>query len=251
MRLKPSIFILLLVVSATGFWSSCTDTFEEFPTDQLELSYFPVEVGRIWTYQVDSVLYSNFTNTTTESTSFIQDEVISMADDVSGEQRYLVQRSWRRSLQDRWRIDHVWFMTRTEQQAILSIDNVRTINLIFPPREGTQWDGNSFIREGFIVNVGGENIEMYKNWNYEIISRGLSEVIGVNSYDEVVQVQQANDENAIELRESFEKYAKGIGLVYKEQRILDTQCIEQCDGQSWEEKAQKGFILTQTLIDHN
>lgn len=240
------ICLLGLIFSLLG----CNDEFETLPDDQLELSYFPVDIGRTWTYQVDSVVYSNFSNTQIETTSFIQDEITGMETDAAGATRFLVRRSWRRTLEERWASTDIWFMSRSENQATQTMENIRTINLIFPPREGVEWDGNSFIREGLIVNIGGENIEMFKNWNYQIGSV-TSEVVGVLSFDEVLEVQQANDENAIELRFSTEKYAKGVGLIYKEQRILDTQCIEQCDGQSWEEKAQKGFILRQTIIDHN
>jgi hypothetical protein len=67
----------------------------------------------------------------------------------------------------------------------------------------------------------------------------------------VVTVQNADSENLIELRLAHEKYARGVGLVYRELWILDTQCIEDCIGMTWEQKAEKGFILKQTLIDHN
>jgi hypothetical protein len=67
----------------------------------------------------------------------------------------------------------------------------------------------------------------------------------------VLTVREADSENLIELRRSRVKYAKGIGLVYRELWVLDTQCIEQCDGKPWEEKAEKGFILSQTITAHN
>lgn len=247
--MRNQVLLLLCTIGMLGIWSGCNDTYETLPDDQLELSYFPTDIGKTWTYQVDSTIYSNFASTTFETTSYIHDEVIDMNVDASGEERYVIRRSWRRSLEAEWKVKDIWFMSRSNTQASQTVENIRTINLLFPPREGTQWDGNSFIREGFIVVVGGENIEMYKNWNYEILGEAKPELIGLLNFDEVLEVQQANDENAIELRYSIEKYAKGVGLVYKEQKILDTQCIEQCDGQPWEEKAQKGFILRQTIVD--
>ena len=89
---------------------------------------------------------------------------------------------------------------------------------------------------------------MFKNWNYRLREFAVADTIGGMNYDEVMVIEQANNENSIELRRAQEKYAKGIGLVYRELYILDTQCIADCEGQTWEEKAEKGMILKQTLI---
>ena len=50
-------------------------------------------------------------------------------------------------------------------------------------------------------------------------------------------------------RFALEKYARGIGLAYREYWILDTQL--NTDDRPWDQKAQRGFIFTQVLIDHN
>lgn len=231
--------------------SSCSDTIEDFGTDQLELDFFPVELGKYWEYQLDSIVYSGFSGTETETTSYAREEIFELDTDATNETRYLVRRTWRRSLEDSWTLTDIWTMTRSESQATKTEENIRLINLIFPPREGASWSGDSFVRDGFIVTIGGENLEMFKNWDFEITSRMEQELVGISTYEDVITVQQADDENAIELRFSQEKYAKNIGLVYREQRILDTQCIDVCEGQPWEEKAQRGFILRQTIIDFN
>ena len=44
----------------------------------------------------------------------------------------------------------------------------------------------------------------------------------------------------------FEKYAKDIGLIYKEMWILDTQKSE--SAAPWEVKAEEGFILKKSLV---
>ena len=57
--------------------------------------------------------------------------------------------------------------------------------------------------------------------------------------------------NLIELREAIEKYARNVGLIEKQMRILDTQCIIECEGEPWEVKAEKGFILKQRILEFN
>ncbi|MCC6724075.1 MAG: hypothetical protein IT258_06155, partial [Saprospiraceae bacterium] len=102
-----------------------------------------------------------------------------------------------------------------------------------------------------IVTVAGESIEMFKGWDYRILQAGEAASFGALQFDETATVEESDSENLIELRRSMSTYAKGIGLVYRELWILDTQCLENCVGQSWEEKAEKGFILKQTITNYN
>jgi hypothetical protein len=78
-----------------------------------------------------------------------------------------------------------------------------------------------------------------------------TESIGDLQFDKVAIVLLTDDgeENTIERRYALEKYARGVGLIYKEYEILDSQCST-CT-EPWSEKAEKGFILKQTLIEYN
>jgi hypothetical protein len=69
------------------------------------------------------------------------------------------------------------------------------------------------------------------------------------TYNQVAIVSLADSENLIEYRWGREYYAKGIGLIYKELRVLDTQKIDPTT--AWEEKAEKGFIVKQRLLSYN
>ena len=113
------------------------------------------------------------------------------------------------------------------------------------------WNGNKFIDEGTVISVAGESVTIFKNWLYEYRGTGESVEVGGQIYNDVVTVYQADEENLIELRLSYEQYARGIGMIYREMKILDTQCILPCEGETWEEKAEKGFIIRQTLREHN
>ena len=90
---------------------------------------------------------------------------------------------------------------------------------------------------------------MFKDWDYRYLSVDRSEDISGMNYDRVLTVQQVDSENAIERRFGIEKYVFGSGLVFKERIILDTQNVT--NDLSWEEKAERGFILRQTLIRFN
>jgi hypothetical protein len=68
-------------------------------------------------------------------------------------------------------------------------------------------------------------------------------------FDKVIVINQAAEENLLELRRVTEKYAAGIGLISNEMQILDSQAA--ASGAPWRKKAQKGFILHQSLIEYN
>ena len=123
--------------------------------------------------------------------------------------------------------------------------------MVFPLQDNLTWDGNRYIDETTTISIAGESIEVFKSWEYEVNYVGEPAVVNNVIFEQVTEIVQADNENLIELRESKEQYAKGVGLIYREMRILDTQCISQCEGQTWEEKAEKGFILRQILLDHN
>jgi hypothetical protein len=66
-----------------------------------------------------------------------------------------------------------------------------------------------------------------------------------------------DETNAIERRLSRVKYAKHIGVVYRELWILDSQYCNQipapadCLTKPWVEKAEKGYILRQVITGYN
>ena len=204
-------------------------------------------------YQVDSVIY-DITQSGTEqifSTAFIKEEIVETFTDNTGRQVYRIERYYRQDETNPWEIKDVWTAGVRNNQAERTEENLRFIKMVFPLREGTIWNGNLFIDETTIIPIAGESLEVYKNWEYEVIGVGVPDEIRGIVYDEVATMTQANNENLIEYRYSLEKYAKNIGLIYKEMKILDTQCIDACEGQPWEDKAEKGFILRQFLISHN
>ena len=244
-------YISAFVIITLLAFSSCQDELEPLDINSLELDYFPLEIGDFVEYKVDSVIY-NFQNGSIDSfTSYIKEDVIERFFDSNEDTVYRIERTFRRNLTEDGAILDEWAASRNLTQATRTEENLRFIKLVFPPKVGTRWDGNIHIPSNIEINVGGEFVEVYKNWDYQILEHNTEEEIGGFVFDDVITVQQADDENALELRYSIEKYAKGVGLVYKRMMILDTQCIADCEDLSWEEKAEKGFILTQVIHDFN
>ncbi|TAK36940.1 MAG: hypothetical protein EPO28_12845 [Saprospiraceae bacterium] len=242
--LWPSIILLLLVLS-------CKKTSDGYDPD-FGYQYFPLGVGKYWVYSVDSTIFDPTGNSLISlSHRLVKEEITDTLHDISGNPLYKIERFERQADTLPWQITKVLTQSIIDNKALRTEDNLRFIKLPFPLRKNDQWDGNAYFDPSIIVTVAGESMEMFKDWSYKVEQVDEPENIGSYSFPAVATIRQANNENLIELRISKEKYAKGVGLVYRELWILDTQCIEPCTGQTWEEKAEKGFILKQTIIAYN
>ena len=245
-------FILLF---CTFFFFTCTENTktEDFNVE-FGFEYFPLEVGKYQTYAVDSVLYDigpDASIIVTNSRTFVKHEISDTITDNLGRTGFIVERFERAHDSLDWVIKDVWTAFRTESEAEWIEENLRFIKMVFPVKDGISWNGNRFIDETTIVPIAGESVEVFKSWSYEVLESDIAMDYGNYFFDNVAIISQADSENLIELRESTEHYAKDVGLIFREMRILDTQCISECEGQSWEEKAEKGFILRQKIIDFN
>ncbi len=97
----------------------------------------------------------------------------------------------------------------------------------------------------------------FTNWHYEVDSIDIPSQIGAFAFDSVLVVTEADDNNVIERRFSRVKYAKHVGVVWREQLILDSQYCNQtpppvdCVSKPWTEKAEKGYTLRQVVLEFN
>ncbi len=238
-------FILFMIYS-------CEKTKEEYDEDKFGYDYFPLEIGKYWIYKVDSTIYDDQGSKIINTISEVKEEVVERYTDQVGDTIYRIERSWRTGDSTSWKLTDVWTSYENNHQAFRTEENLKFIKFVFPPIKGLSWNGNLYIDESTVIDVAGESVNMYSGWdNYKIGSLDITETIGKTDYAKVATVLQTDDNNsnAIERRYAIEKYARGVGLVYKEYEILDSQCIT-CS-QDWQEKAEKGFILKQTLIGHN
>jgi len=207
--------------------------------------YFPVKVGQYRTYAVDSIVFGQ----TGADTIYSQIKETIVEELGEGQnKKYRVLREWRRSPNDNWHTNTVWWIVKEDNRIIQTEENLKFIKLTFPVQLGTTWDGNAFFDDRTTVKIASENLEFFKEWDYQVVGKG-DYVLNNETFDDIFVVEEANFETSIELRKSTAIYAKGVGLIERRQQILDTQCIT-CTG-DWAEKAEKGVILTQLLIEHN
>ncbi|MBK9212705.1 MAG: hypothetical protein IPO14_07085 [Saprospiraceae bacterium] len=236
-----------------GLIFSC-DKRDEFSYD-LGLEYYPLVKGKYWIYSLDSITYDTTNNgvITIPGKGLLKEEIVDTLVNQQGITEYIIERYFKKDSSDVWhfadRLTQHFDLTG-KYQGLRKENNGTFIKVVFPVENSLRWDGNAFIDPTILVTVAGESIEMYKDWTYFMKEVNTKKTIGNYTFDATIVVQAGNNrEVKTERRFNYEVYAKGVGLVYKEMEILDTQNTTSTE--PWEVKAQKGFILKQILIDHN
>jgi len=242
------VYYLLLLLPMLVFIACGDSEIEEQDDSVLGYDYFPLEVGDTWIYSVDSlkIVQEGLSNRVTQS--FIREQVTDLINEDDDERSYRIERSYRSDSIGAWQLTDVWTTSIDDDRATRTEENLRFIKLVFPVVEGTSWDGNAFFDDSKFYPAGADEIQIYLDWNYRLVDQGNSAIIGSINYEDVAKVEQHNDTTNISLRYAEETYAKGIGLVERRMAIYDTQ--EQNTDLSWDDRAEVGFRLHQTLISY-
>ncbi|MBK9013791.1 MAG: hypothetical protein IPM82_06715 [Saprospiraceae bacterium] len=204
-------FLIVPCLLAALFFAACKETPDDYETD-LGLDYFPLQVGKFIEYEVDSTIYDpNGDTTVSGSKTFVREEIIDTLTDNNGNVLYKIEHFERVADSLSWGIKKVLTASIQDNQAIRMEDNLRFIKLTFPVKKGNSWNGNVHFDEGLIVTVAGETLEMFKGWSYRTQQVNEPATVGGFQFDETTTVEEADNENLIELRKSSAIYAKGIG----------------------------------------
>jgi hypothetical protein len=246
------LFFLLLVGAS---FIACEREIME--PEVLDTSYFPLETGKYAIYAVDSIVYNDFEGTVDTTSFLLKEEIGETETDNLGKTYYRINR-YRKAdtLGSSWVFDGVWAAQQVDQFAYRIENNLRYINIVFPVTLDKNWDGIVYIRRDTTVSIPGGDIDLYKDWDdFRITELHQTETIQGITYDSVLTVLRVDKVNNIERRFSEEKFAAGVGLIYRKDSILDTQCggniTPACINEEWAVKAERGFIVNQELIETN
>jgi len=244
-------------------FTACGDRIIAPPSDLIQeeqYAYFPLEIGKYVVYQVDSIVYDFAPGGGTvidTSRTFVRETVADTLRDPVGALIYTIERQERSSNDQPWQLTSIGSAARTASQAIRTEDNLRYLKFIFPMDRRSEWDGNVWIDENREFLIAGERMRPFSNWNYEVDSIDRQALVGSFMFDSTLLITEADDNNVIERRLSRARYAKHVGLVWREQWILDSQYCNRnpppadCATKPWVEKAEKGYILRQTILKFN
>lgn len=197
LRIKDIVY--LIIFAGLIFSTSCKEEIAE-PVN-LHHDYFPSEIGHYIVYEVDSIVYDDFTQTVDTFYYQVKELIESEFTDGDGQKSMRLERYIRFSTEDEWSIKNIWKSRLTEAKATKTEENITYLKLVFPPEENIVWDGNAY-------NNYNELSYVYTDVHYPYS-------IDNNSFDSCLVVLQNDFETLISEEYQFEVFAKKIGLVYK------------------------------------
>ncbi len=238
-------YIAALILIVTVVISSCSREF--IPPEDVELGkeYYPIHQNHMVEYQVDSIIYNDFTETTDTFNMQFRDEFADEFMDNQQRPSRVVHRYYRQDSTYEWVDLMTYYVTQTSFRTEVVENNFRFMKMVYPVKINTRWFGNSLIP----TNVNLE-FQWLKEWEYKYqnVNEGFDN--GLRFFPATVTILQAddvegnpnspNDFSAYTF--SKEVYAKGVGLVYKE--------LTRWEYQPQVKKYKKGFTLIMRAIKH-
>ncbi|PHI21259.1 hypothetical protein CEQ90_04380 [Lewinellaceae bacterium SD302] len=255
MIMLPNLLKATLLFFTLATFSACEEESIASTPNTGEQEYFPLSIGQTKTYEVDSILLLQEVSGTVYDTARLTVQEILQDTFIAADGRlwYRGERyeKDRDAPDSEYRITRTFTVSTDAQVALRSENNLSFTKLVFPARTGERWDGNGDFDEFRQFAVGGEFLDIYAGWEtfYQTVDSTADD-------RRFLRVEQAQVDNVIDLRQAYEVYETGVGLVEKFLDARHTQCQVCCGGDTapcidlpWDEKAEKGFILRQRLIE--
>lgn len=212
-----SLFLFLML-------ASCKKETETFQTASVS-DYFPLQVGKYITYNLDSTVFTNFGQTQTVVHYQAQDRVDAQITDNLGRPSYRIVRYIRKNETQPWVASNTFLVTLTENSVEYNENNLRFIKLRLPVVKDFSWKGNSYLPTNPYLSYDFSDADFMNDWDYIYDSIGVPLTINTVTIDSTLKVAQIDYTNNDPLSQpdgyaertySVEKYGKGIGLIYKE-----------------------------------
>lgn len=253
-NMKKSVFgfsICSLIVACLLLFTSCNKTTETFSTPQLN-DYYPLQIGKYITYQLDSLVYYSFGTRDSISHNQVKYTVDSLLTDNLGRPAYRIYKYFRKTANDTW-VPQATFWAINDGSKIEFIeDNLRYIKMILPIQNDKSWKGNIYLQHYISNNLDHSYLD---NWDYYYSNVGGADNVNNFSFENTLTINQRDDVSGIpgnpdafsEINFAQEKYALGIGMIYK--TFLHKEYQPDNNGGGAVQDGSYG--VTYTMIDHN
>ncbi|MBO9201509.1 MULTISPECIES: hypothetical protein [Niastella] len=239
-------------------WLSSCDKKNDDLTSDAVTDYLKLETGKYILYRYDSLRFTDYNRRDTMVTYQAKDVVQGPITDNLGRPgwrivRYL--RDWNSTKEVDWVGILTYVVTPSDQNIEMKEGNFRYIKLIKPIKDGASWHGNGFLPDKpYAEFYEFSNDQDIQNWDYTYSDVGASLTINNKNYDSTIAVTQIADSSNLPITGDaaaskslwVEKYARGIGLVYKEVAVWEFQ-----PGNNGQTAYRQGFGITMSILDHN
>jgi len=231
--------------------NACKKSSETFESASIA-DYSPLEVGKYITYQLDSFVYTNFGVNTAVRSYQAKHLVEAQITDNLGRPAYRVVRFIRKTATQPWMSDATFMAVNTGTALEFTENNLRYTKLKVPVRDFYSWKGHSYI-DTYSIN---SELKYMDDWDYVYDSVNMPAKVGTFMLDSTLRVDQRDEiigfpqlpGSYSEVNYGMEKYAKGIGLVYR--RFFHSEYQPPTPGQGGR-FVDGSYGVTLTMIDHN
>lgn len=223
--MNKAILPLLVAVSAVLWASGCKKSEEEAPVE-LGHAYFPTDTGRWVDFAVDTVWRFDLNGVTDSLKYNLREKITEDFTDPEGRPAQRLIRYRQDSATGAWVPKDVWWQVRGTVQAERSEENQRRIKLIFPPRTGQYWNTNA-------LNTDNAYELTYLEVDVPWSVNGLS-------FDSTLLVKTTYLNNNVIVNTYYERYAKHIGLIYRQVDSTNTQTATGVRG-TWYKQVVTGY----------
>jgi hypothetical protein len=192
----------LCLISLLLFWACESEVAPD--TERLGAHYFPMSVGQFHIYEVEETNYFLIGPETENYQLMI--EVVDSAVYSLGEIDYTIHRSKRMDENSEWKLDSVWNTSVSLKRVITNENNVSRVKLVFPIKEGVEWDANVY---------NSRSPEYFRYADHRSDTTLLEQ-----AYTHTVRVILSDEGfDSVGRDDRFEIYAPQIGLIFKEEHV--------------------------------
>jgi hypothetical protein len=241
---RPAAYLLPL--AAYLIFPSCN---KDEPAPDLGYTYFPDKVGHYVIYEVDSTAKDDGVGFDTTYRFQVKEVIQSIYTDNSGRPTMRLER-YRKNYdpnvpysQQTWTGPRIYSANLTNTTGERIEENIRYTRITFPVKRGTTWNANA------------NNV--LEGWESKFTSVHQPEIVNGFSFDSVATVKEHIDTNIVTYKFAVAKYAKNVGLVYRQLILLNRQPQDSTDLPYYEDTlglpaynilSQKAIIYTQRVI---
>jgi len=200
---------------------SCKKENEIFTSESVN-DYSFLQVGKYITYNLDSTLYINFGQKDTVISYQAQDVVDAQITDNLGRPAYRIIRYIRKDTSANWQPNNTFIVVPTDKSIEYVENNLRFLKLEMPIKQDFSWKGNSYI-DTYSLN---SDLQYLDDWDYIYDSINVPLMINSLNFDSTIKVTERDEflgqdpsipgTQYAEKTYAEEKYAKGVGLIYRE-----------------------------------
>lgn len=179
------------------------------------VDYFPVVVGTYRTYAVTDSVWANARPTATSYQ--LRERVVEQFTDASGQPAFRLVRSKRANASLAWADDSVLVVQPSTRAVLLTRNNVRTVELIYPARAGRGWNANALTGSPDTIT---SRTRFYTDNVGEPFTTPAAGGQAAKTYDNTVTTKATLDSgtediNALSQQGLRQVYANGVGLVLR------------------------------------